>query len=141
MKNLNDVFNSVDEAFGNAQHNSSFEDVLLKTREYAKKSAEAIEISRKKIELIDAKTKLNKAYEKFGKLQYAAYQGDEVKLEDIDAAGDEISLLKNRAKFLEEEIVAFKETIAAGFDAKMNAAKNDDVVVNDVEVVVEDSDK
>ena len=141
MKNLNDVFNSVDEAFGNAKHSSSFEDVLQKTREYAKKSAEAIEISRKKIELIDAKTKLSKAYEKFGKLQYAAYQGDEVKQEDIDAACDEISLLKNRAKFLEEEIVAFKETIAAGFDAKMNATKNDDVVVDDVEVVVEDSDK
>lgn len=140
MRNLNDVFNTVDEAFGNAKH-SSFEDVLQKTREYAKKSAEAIEISRKKIELIDAKTRLSKAYERFGRLQYSAYHGDEVSQDEIEAGADEISLLKNRVKFLDEEIEAFKETVAAGFDAKMNASKEHDVVVDNVEVIDEDSDK
>lgn len=141
MKNLNDVFSGVDEMFGSAKSRSNFEDVLQKTREYAKKSAEAIEISRKKIELLDAKTKLAKAYETFGKLQFAAYEGDEVKQDDVDASIDEITLLKNKVAFLDDEIAAFKETVAAGFDAKMNASKKDDVVVNDVEVSVEESQK
>ena len=91
--------------------------------------------------MLDAKTKLAKAYETFGKLQFAAYEGDEVKQDDVDASIDEITLLKNKVAFLDDEIAAFKETVAAGFDAKMNASKKDDVVVDDVEVSVEESQK
>lgn len=139
MKNLNDIFSGVDEVLNNAK-NVNLDDVLTKTRSYAKKSAEALEISRKRIELIDSKARLAKAYEALGKLQYSAYDGADVQQQDVDSAIDEITLLKNRMEFLEQEIEAFKEQIAAGFDAKMNVSKSDDVVVDDVEVVVEPSE-
>ena len=75
MKSLSDIFSGVDRVLNSAKH-GNFEEVLTKTKNYAeqatKKSAERIEISKKKIELLDTKTKLNKAYEGFGKLQYEA---------------------------------------------------------------------
>ncbi len=140
MKNLNDIFPGVDEVLSGAK-NVNLEDVLQKTRAYAKKSAEAIEISRKRIEFIDAKAKLSKAYESFGKLQYNAHEGEEISLDEVEKLVDEITLLKNRMQFLEDEIDAFKDQIAANFDAKMSASKQDDVVVDDVEVIVEPSEE
>lgn len=139
MKNLNDIFSGVDEAIANAKK-GNFDDVISKTRVYAKKSAEAIEISRKKIEIIDAKARLAKAYESFGKLQYSAIDGAEVSQSEIDAGVDEITLLKNRIEFLNDEVEAFKAQVAAGFDAKMASTSQNDVVVDDIEVVEEPSE-
>ena len=133
MKNFNDVINSVGEA-------SNIEEMLNKTKAYAKKSAEAIEISRKRIELLDAKTKLAKAFEKYGRLQFKVYEGEEVSEDDISACTEEIVMLKSQSEFLEAEIEAFKEAISAELEAKMNSTKKEeDVVVEDVEIV--DSDK
>ena len=93
MKNLNDVLSGVDEVLNSAKH-GNFEDVLTKTKSYAeiatKKSAERLEISRKKIELLDSKTKLAKAFEKYGRLQYSAYLGEELDEEAIESALQEI---------------------------------------------------
>lgn len=140
MKNLNDIFSGVDEVLNNAKK-GNFEDVLSITRTYAKKSAEAIEISRKRIEVLDAKAKLSKAYESLGKLQYSLIDGNDIDENEVNTVVDEITLLKNRMQFLEDEIEAFKEELAANFDAKMAASKQDDVIVDDVEVIVEPSDE
>ena len=142
MRNFNDVINSVDEAINNAKKNGSIDEVINKTKEYAKKSAQAIEISRKRIELLDTKTKLAKAYEKYGKQQFALYEGKEVNQDEINASCEEIVMLKSQSEFLEAEIEAFKEAIAAQVDAKMNPKKDEDVVVDesDVEVVEAESE-
>ena len=124
MKNINDVINSVDEAINNVRKNPNFEDMLNKTKQYAKKSAEAIEISRKTIELLDAKTKLSKAYEKFGKQQFALYDGEEANEQEIEATANEIIILKGQVEYLDKEIAAFKEEIASQFDAKMGKKAN-----------------
>lgn len=113
MKNLNDVFNSVDEAINNVRKNPGFEDMLNKTKQYARKSAEAIEISRKKIELLDAKTKLSKAYEKFGKQQFAIYDGEEANEQELEATANEIIILKGQVEYLDQEIATFKEELAS----------------------------
>ena len=141
MKNINDVINSVDEDINNVRKNPNFEDMLNKTKQYAKKSAEAIEISRKTIELLDAKTKLSKAYEKFGKQQFALYDGEEANEQEIEATANEIIILKGQVEYLDKEIAAFKEEIASQFDAKMGK-KDDDVVVDDdsIEVVEVDGE-
>ena len=138
MRNFNDVINSVDEAINNAKKNGSIDEVINKTKEYAKKSAQAIEISRKRIELLDTKTKLAKAYEKYGKQQFALYEGKEVNQDEINASCEEIVMLKSQSEFLE----AFKEAIAAQVDAKMNPKKDEDVVVDesDIEVVEAESE-
>lgn len=141
MKNLNDVFNSVDEAINNVRKNPGFEDMLNKTKQYAKKSAEAIEISRKKIELLDAKTKLSKAYEKFGKQQFAIYDGETVDEQELEATANEIIILKGQVEYLDQEIAAFKEELASQFETKMGK-KDEDVVVGDdnIEVVEVDGE-
>lgn len=140
MKNFNDVINSVDEAINNAKKNPNIEEMLNKTKAYAKKSAEAIEISRKKIELLDAKTKLSKAFEKYGRLQFDIFNGEEVDDIKLNSCTDEIIMLKSQAEFLEQDIEAFKASVAAEVDAVMNnTKKSEDVVVEDVEVVESDS--
>lgn len=141
MKNLNDVFNSVDEAINNVRKNPSFEDMLNKTKQYARKSAEAIEISRKKIELLDAKTKLSKAYEKFGKQQFAIYDGETVDEQELEATANEIIILKGQVEYLDQEIATFKEELASQFETKMGK-KDEDVVVGDdnIEVVEVDGE-
>ena len=81
---LSDLFGSMDEAFNNPK----LEEMFNKTKDVAenmsKKSAERLEISRKKVELLDAKAKLAKLYEKFGKLNYAKYIGDEISEDEIN---------------------------------------------------------
>lgn len=141
MKNLNDVFNSVDEAINNVRKNPNFEDMLNKTKQYARKSAEAIEISRKKIELLDAKTKLSKAYEKYGKQQFAIYDGEEANDQELEATANEIIILKGQVEYLDQEIAAFKEELASQFETKMGK-KDEDVVVGDdnIEVVEVDGE-
>ena len=100
MKNINDVFSDT--------KNGSFEEVLAKTRIYAekatKKSAERLEISRKKIELLDSKTKLSKAYEKFGRLEYSKLQGEEISEDDYKSALAQIELQRTRSDMLDKEI-------------------------------------
>ena len=142
MRNFNDVINSVDEAINNAKKNGSIDEVINKTKEYAKKSAQAIEISRKRIELLDTKTKLAKAYEKYGKQQFALYEGEEVNQDEINASCEEIVMLKSQSEFLEAEIEAFKDAVAAQVDAKMSCKKDEDVVVDesDVEIVEAESE-
>lgn len=142
MRNFNDVINSVDEAINNAKKNGSIDEVINKTKEYAKKSAQAIEISRKRIELLDTKTKLAKAYEKYGKQQFALYEGKEVNQDELNASCEEIVMLKSQSEFLEAEIEAFKEAVAAQVDAKMNPKKDEDVVVDEsnIEVVEAESE-
>ena len=141
MKNLNDVFNSVDEAINNVRKNPGFEDMLNKTKQYARKSAEAIEISRKKIELLDAKTKLSKAYEKFGKQQFAIYDGEQANEQELEATANEIIILKGQVEYLDQEIATFKEELASQFETKMGK-KDEDVVVGDdnIEVVEVDGE-
>ena len=141
MKNLSDVFNSVDEAINNVRKNPGFEDMLNKTKQYARKSAEAIEISRKKIELLDAKTKLSKAYEKYGKQQFAIYDGEEANEQELEATANEIIILKGQVEYLDQEIAAFKEELASQFETKMGK-KDEDVVVGDdnIEVVEVDGE-
>ncbi len=107
MKNFNDVISGVDDVISSAK-NGSFEEVLAKTKSYAekatRKSAERLEISRKKIELLDSKTKLSKAYEKFGRLEYARRQGEEVNEDEYKSAFAQIDLQKTRAEMIDKEI-------------------------------------
>ena len=140
MKNLNDIFSDVDSAFSNAKH-GNLEEVLSKTKNYAehatKKSAERLEISKKKIELLDAKSKLSKAYEAFGKLQYAAYVGDEVSKEEIEAKIQEIQLIKSRADLLDAEITTLRDAFVESISKKEARREAKD----DIEVEVVSSDE
>lgn len=106
----------VDEMFNNAKK-TNFEDVFTKTKtfteEIGKKGAEHIEISRKKIECLDLRAKLCKAYEKFGRVQYKTYIDEDANEEEIAEALSEIASLQDRLDTLtaELELMKNKETI------------------------------
>ena len=97
----------------NSAKTGNFEEVLTKTKTYAedaaKKSAERLEISKKKIELLDSKTKLVKAYENYGRLQYALVEGDEVSPEELKTVEEEIQLQKNRTEYLDAEVEELRQ--------------------------------
>lgn len=135
------LFSGVDEIFSSAK-NGNFDELISKTKvvagETAKKTAERLEVSRKKIELLDSKTKLAKAYEKFGKLQYAAYCGEEVDDDELSALVEEIQLNKSRVDFLAAEVeelkAAFMENISKGYEKFQGGEdKSNDIEVSIVE--------
>lgn len=100
----------------NSAKNGNFDDVLLKTKSYAedatKKTAERLEISKKKIELLDSKTKLSKAYEKYGKLQFELLEGKDISEDELAFCVDSIRLQKNRSIALDAEIEELKSLFA-----------------------------
>lgn len=151
---LTDLFGSMDEAF----NNQKLEEMFNKTKDVAenmsKKSAERLEISRKKVELLDAKTKLAKLYEKFGKLQYSKYIGEEVDEAEITDCANAIADNKEKVSLYTDEIekakAEFNESMAnmakktrEAFSGECNA-KGEEVSDDEVEVVeassVEDAD-
>ena len=111
---LSELFGSMDEAF----NNQKLEEMFNKTKDVAenmsKKSAERLEISRKKVELLDAKAKLSKLYEKFGKLQYSKYIGEEVSDEEITDCANAIADNKEKIQLYTAEIekAEFNESMA-----------------------------
>jgi hypothetical protein len=115
------IFSGVDDVLNSAKA-GNFEEVLTKTKSYAedaaKKSAERLEISKKKIELLDSKTKLVKAYEKFGKLQYAIYEGEQIDNDELTACVEEIQLHKSRAELLDAEVEEMKQNFIDSLSKK-----------------------
>ena len=87
---------------------TNFEDVLSKAKKETevlnKKGSAYLELSRKRIEYMDAKSKLAKAYEKFGKLQYSAYIGEEVNEDEYAAAVADIAAYRERLDALASEL-------------------------------------
>ena len=69
---------------------SNFEEVFTITKDVAtsvgKKGTQYFEHKKKRIELMEAKSKLSKAYEVFGKIQFDALEGEPINDDDYDCA-------------------------------------------------------
>ena len=93
-------------------NNPKLEEMLNKTRGVAeslgKRSAEGIELSKKKIEAHHAKAKLVKLYEKFGELQYNGYIGEEIDDSQLAGIAAEISAVKDKLDLLNDEVEQLK---------------------------------
>ena len=141
---LSELFGSMDEAF----NNQKLEEMFNKTKDVAenmsKKSAERLEISRKKVELLDAKAKLSKLYEKFGKLQYLKYIGEEVSDEEITDCANAIADNKEKIQLYTAEIekakAEFNESMA-NMAKKTKEAKADSVEVVEATAVEDENGK
>ncbi len=105
VANFDDIFNKT--------KNMNFDEVINKTKnvaeELSKRSATALEISRRKIELLDNKNKLSRVYENYGYLIYKQKNGEEVNQVDIDVKEEEISLLRNKIDVLSGELEEYKQ--------------------------------
>lgn len=98
---------------GNSQKFNNIEDVFSKTRNVAeainKKGAMYLELSRKKIEYVDSKNKLSKAYETFGRLQFETYLGNDVDENDYAGCIADISALKEKTETLSAQLEEAKK--------------------------------
>ena len=115
-----DVFNTSDLNINNPK----LEEMLNKTKNaaevFGKKSAERIEISKKKIELFDIKSKLNKLYEDFGRYQYNAFVNGSADESEVSARIDEITDLEKKCEELNIDIEYAKEEF---YESVMNMAQ------------------
>ena len=93
----------------------TIDDIINATRETAeaigKKSAERLEISRKRVEYFDAKAKLSKQYEKYGKLNYKLLNGEEVSDTELALTADKIAELLEKTERLSEELEESRDRI------------------------------
>lgn len=87
---------------------SNIEDVFAKAKTMSdsinKKSAKCLEISRKKVEYLDAKSKLAKSYEKFGSLNFEILLGNEVDEDEMEVLIAEITAYRERMSMLDKEL-------------------------------------
>ena len=133
-------------------NNPKLEEMLNKTRGVAeslgKRSAEGIELSKKKIEALDAKAKLSKLYEKFGELQYKGFIGEEMDDSQLAGMAAEISAVKDRLDLLNEEVEELKATLSNSVadmaqktrEAFQKDADNETETSDEVEVEVFDDE-
>lgn len=102
---FSDLFSSVDE--------QKLGDLINKTKDVAeevgKKSAERLELSKKRVELFDSKAKIAKLYERFGRLQYSIYIGEEVSAPELEDLADQIAQLREKIELNSVDIEAAKE--------------------------------
>lgn len=138
---FSDIFNANDINM----NNQKLEEVLSKTKTVAetfgKKSAEHLEVSRKKVEILDAKTKLSKAYEKYGEMQYNALIGIEPNQQMLDDTAVKISQYREKIALLSEEVerakAEFNEAVATATKKTRDAFQKEFDKMNKNEITVE----
>lgn len=96
-----------DDMFASAKI-SNFDELFSKTKTVAesinKKSAQAFDLSRKRFEYLDAKAKLSKFYEKYGKLQFDAYIGEEIDEGELDLLISQITAYREKLNQLKAQL-------------------------------------
>lgn len=147
---LGDIFGNNDMNINNPKLEEVFNKTIDMAESFGKKSAEHLEISRKRIECLDAKTKLSKLFEKYGELQYNLFIGDEVDVNELEDIANRISLLKEKysvltaeideakAQFNEAVVSAAKKTRSA-FQKEFDKANKNEVTVNADDITDTDS--
>lgn len=133
---------------GDLMNNPKLEEVFNKTRDMAetvsKKSAEHLEMSRKKVECLDAKTKLSRLFEKYGELQYNSYIGEEISQSELEEIANKIAVLKEKIELLtieiEEAKLQFNEAVASATKKTRDAFQKEFDKMNKAEVTVEADD-
>ena len=126
-------------------NNQKLEEVLSKTKTVAetfgKKRAEHLEVSRKKVEILDAKTKLSRAYEKYGEMQYNALIGIEPNQQMLDDTAVKISQYREKIALLSEEVerakAEFNEAVATATKKTRDAFQKEFDKMNKNEITVE----
>lgn len=138
---LSDIFSANDINM----NNQKIEEMLNKTRSVAeslgKRSAEHLEVSRKKVEILDAKTKLAKLYEKFGEIQYNSAMGVEPEIDEVENIISRITQYREKIADLSEEVerakMQFNEAIANATKKTRDAFQKEFDKMNKNEVTVE----
>ena len=93
---------------------SNFDELFSKTKTVAeslnKKSAQAFDMSRKRLDYLDAKAKLSKLYEKFGRIQFEAFVGEEVDENELDMLTAQIITYREKLADLKTQLEEVNDT-------------------------------
>lgn len=127
---------------------SNFDELFSKTKTVAeslnKKGIQAFDMSRKRLEYLDTKAKLSKLYEKYGKIQFEVFLGEDVdeneldmltaqiityreKIADLKAQLEEVndtSDLKREAEDLKKEVIIASQEAKEVIKKQVENAKN-----------------
>ena len=86
----------------------NFDELFNKTKVVAeslnKRGAKAIDLSRKRIEFLDVKTKLAKFYEKYGKIQFELSAGEEIDEAELEMLTAQIIAHREKFEALKAEL-------------------------------------
>ncbi|MDE5985070.1 MAG: hypothetical protein K2H13_07450 [Eubacterium sp.] len=137
---LSDIFGSADLNI----NNQKLEEMFNKTKDMAetvsKKSAERLEMSRKMIECLDAKTKLSKLYEKYGEMQYNSFVGEKIDSVELEGIANRIADLKEKIDELNVEIdeakVEFSEAVVNATKKTRDVFQKEFDKMNKAEVII-----
>lgn len=87
---------------------ANFDELFNKTRVVAeslnKRGAKAIDLSRKRIEFLDVKSKLAKFYEKYGRLQFELAAGEEIDEAELEMLTAQIIAYRDKYDSLKAEL-------------------------------------
>lgn len=87
---------------------ANFDELFNKTRVVAeslnKRGAKAIDLSRKRIEFLDVKSKLAKFYEKYGKLKFELAAGEEIDEAELEMLTAQIIAYRDKYDSLKAEL-------------------------------------
>ena len=93
---------------------SNFDELFSKTKTVAeslnKKSAQAFDISRKRLDYLDAKAKTSKLYEKFGRIQFKAFVGEEIDENELDMLTAQIITYREKIANLKAQLEEVNDT-------------------------------
>ena len=93
---------------------SNFDELFSKTKTVAeslnKKSAQAFDISRKRLDYLDAKAKISKLYEKFGRIQFKAFVGEEIDENELDMLTAQIITYREKLDNLKTQLEEVNDT-------------------------------
>ena len=93
---------------------SNFDELFSKTKTVAeslnKKGAQAFDMSRKRLDYLDAKAKLSKLYEKYGKIQFEAFAGNEIDENELDMLTAQIITYREKLADLKAQLEEVNDT-------------------------------
>lgn len=93
---------------------SNFDELFSKTKIVAeslnKKGSQAFDMSRKRLEYLDAKAKLSKLYEKYGKIQFDAFVGEEINESDLEMLTAQIITYREKLTDLKAQLDEANDT-------------------------------
>ncbi|MDE6506167.1 MAG: hypothetical protein K2K71_02765 [Eubacterium sp.] len=86
----------------------NFDELFSKTKIVAeslnKKSAKAFDLSRKRVEYLDAKAKIAKFYEKYGRLQFSLSMEEEIDENELEMLTAQITAYREKINSLKAEL-------------------------------------
>ncbi len=102
-------------AISNDDLKAGLEDVIEKTKSaaesFSKNGSKQLSLSKKRIEYMDAKSKISKAYTKFGQYVYEKEIGLDVDEDDLKVVFTQIKAYRERINVLEDELNSAKEEV------------------------------